>query len=73
MIKAGLLLKAILLPEQEEKIVLSAVNQKADNIYKEVRNSIENVILNQLSSGNSTSRQNSVNGMFAKKEEAAFK
>ena len=72
-IKAGLLLKAILLPEQEEKIVLSAVNQKADNIYKEVRNSIENVILNQLSSGNSASRQNSVNAMFAKKEEAAFK
>merc|ERR1712155_453042 len=44
-IKAGLLLKAILLPEQEEKIVLSAINQKAEDIYKEVRNSIENVIL----------------------------
>ena len=72
-IKAGLLLKAILLPEQEEKIVLSAINQKADNIYKEVRNSIENVILNQLSSGNNASRQNAVNAMFAKKDEMAFR
>ena len=71
-IKSGILLKAIMLPDQEHKIVLSSIDQKAEDIYKEVRSSIESVILNQLALGNDNS-QNSVNTLLARRNDEHFK
>lgn len=69
-IKGGILLRSIHLSESEEKIVLSSINQKAPNSYKEIREKIENVLLNQFLLGNKD--ESASKTLFAQQEKKKY-
>ena len=71
-IKAGMLIKAIHLPEEKRKLVLSSIDQKARDIYAEVRKTIESIIMNQFSESKSTNEA-TVKAMYTEQEKEQYK